>query len=265
MTRRSLQVYAGLTILIAGTAVGAHSVLSESPTLDGTRVTAESPLFEITYGPSDPAGCDPTASSSMSFSGFGEIREGPFSGSTMTYSGVVTLGTQEFTTQPLTGPWPSDQYGFAANYGAVSNITGSFTISGRNVAGTFTGLVPGSPGGMGSCYGVGAGPNFGYDNLDSGAILATTSYVSYTATIDGSPTSGGIFFNQRQTCYTGNLVGTGCGYGYFPVLSFYTPPPTTTTQPPTTTTQPPADQRRKMTARRVDGSASAHSATRATV
>lgn len=80
----------------------------------------------------------------MAFGGTGAVTAGPFP-DVMTYSGTLTLGAQQYTIDPLTGPLALDPiHGFAANYGVVQAISGSFSITNASVTtvtGTFTGVA----------------------------------------------------------------------------------------------------------------------------
>jgi hypothetical protein len=196
--------------------------------------TPDSALFPSALGPNDPAGCDPTGTSTVPFSGGGEVT-GPYPGR-LHVEGTYTLGPQ--TDQGL----GESQYGFAAKTGRLESLTGTFTITdaagAQTVVGTFTGLASalGSIGtNIGSCYGTSESAAFGYTGLNSGALLGLDANVTYQATIDGQSTAGKAIFRQRQTCVNAPSFG-GCG-STGPVMNFYAPldPPA-----PPSDTEPPA-------------------------
>ncbi len=209
-------------------------------TMTNTTTTPDDPWFRpIESGPSDPVGCDINGTSSKAFSTGSAVETGPFAGMRMAFSGTMTLGPQTNVGNP--------SYGFTANYGTLTNLTGMFSIApyGVNqtpvVTGTFDGLAPslGSTGtNIGSCYGVGAGSNFGYANIAYGVLIAVNSNVRYTATYNGETITGEVILRQRQ-------INSNLGISYTgPDSSFHgisQPPTPVDVTPPTITINVPTD------------------------
>jgi Divergent InlB B-repeat domain len=223
--RRQSFLAAAVVLALLGAVLTAPAGAAGS-SLQGEQVNPNSMLFEQTSGPANPTGCDPTGTSNVSFGGTGTAT-GPFAGQ-MTYSGTFSLGAQQYTVNPETGPLTSDPiYGFPANYGVLQTVTGSFSVTNsgvQTISGSFTGLAPplnNSIGqNIGSCYGVGAGDAFGYTGLTSAALIAMDAHVNYTAVSAGETITGQLFMRERQTCQTSS--SPGCGYsGLF--LNFYSP------------------------------------------
>lgn len=195
--------------------------------LTGTYGTdLQDPMFAVHTGPSDPPGCDKLGVSTPSFNGVVGISAGPYSGRYLHLHGHVTLGPQVHSVDPARDPI----YGFSAEYGPATGVSGTFTIAdfnGTNVAvtGTIDSLASplGSVGtNVGSCYGVGSGAYFGWSEVNSGALTAMDLNVRYTYTEGPQTRTGTALLRQRQT--VGNLPGWGTQIGYTgPVVNFYSP------------------------------------------
>ena len=211
--------------------VGPTLVLEATPAAASTSLSGEvmggAPniaMFAVSPGPTDPAGCDASGTSTVPFNATGSVS-GPYPG-TIAFSGSFTLGPQSDTGQGLPG-----FYGFAARTAAITNLTGTFTItSGANtVNGTFTGLSPVAfAENYGSCYGTSDPNSFGTVGSSTATLIAVKSAVNYVATVTGpgaGTLTGATIFQQRQANpSTGGSSTTG------PTLSFFAP---TDATPPT--------------------------------
>jgi hypothetical protein len=223
----SLIAFTAVTTALLATAVTAGAV----PTLQGEFVNPTASVFASgladSYGPQDPPGCSATGTSTMAFAGTGTVSTGSYPG-VMTYSGSITLGAQQYTVNPFTGPLTSDPiYGFPASYGVVQSVTGTFSVTNGGViteTGTFNGLAPplGDVGtNTGSCYGLGAGDELGYSGLSNGALTAVDANVTYSAIAQGQAESGRVLLRQRQTCVDQPSSGNvGCSFSGG-LLNFY--------------------------------------------
>ena len=220
---RAAAVAAVLT-LVSGLAAG---VAGAAPSLlDGTGTQPpQDALFAMALGPEDPVGCAHLGVSSVPFGGRSIVRNGPFAGEWMTFTGSFTLGPQ---TQVI----PGESYLrvlTAVDVGPVTSLQGSFTI-GSGVTGTLTGVAPPSlytgEQNVGSCYGVGPGDAFGYVGMAHGGITGIHSWATYTATVDGQTVDGTMLLSAFQPCNE-----NGCGIGDNPFFFATQAAPDTT--PPT--------------------------------
>ena len=181
------------------------------PTLQYTYAQTV-PWFDQGEGPANPPGCDPATTSNVPFSGTSAIT-GTSYGSTMTVNGSVQLGVQNQPVDLSNDPG----YGFPANYGLVSDVTGTFSMASgatSHVQGTFTGVGPASLlnfGNIASCYG-GSGDVFGYTGADGATLIFMHFYVRYSAQVDGQSVVGLAALTGRQVCFhkTATLE-EGCG------------------------------------------------------
>jgi hypothetical protein len=205
-----------------------------APSLQGEQLsTPDDPIFDQGAGPSNPPGCDPATASTVSYSGKGPVFAGPYPG-TMFFSGSYSIGPQQWSTSPLSGPLTSDPiFGFPADYGELTSFTGTFSVVDNGittVTGTFALAPRPSFGGVniGSCYAKGPGDWLGYTGVSSGALIAVDTRVSYVATIDGQQLTGTGAFRQRQICIdtTGYCSRTNFTNNLFsPSLPFDATPP----------------------------------------
>src|SRR4051812_16243995 len=93
------------------------------PSLQGA-FTQQVSWFDQGEGPASPPGCDPTATSTVPFSGTSNLFGGSY-GSLITINGSVTVGPQNQPVDLNNDPG----YGFPANYGTVTGASGSFSMS----------------------------------------------------------------------------------------------------------------------------------------
>ena len=231
-TRAFLAVLSGTGLILAAVA--------PAGALTGNQASSPgAPLFSVAEGPADPPNCDVDGESTPEFSGLIPVNVGPYSGKYMHLDGQLTLGPQTNNVDPDNDPI----YGFAALFGAATDVSGTFTIaqadgSGVVVNGTLDGLAAplGGPGSnVGSCYGIGAGDHFGWSNVSSGTLQAMDLHVNYTFEDGTGPRTGRLFLRQRQAIgVLPEPEGTQIGYTGGTV-NFYTP-----TQPVVTAdTTPP--------------------------
>ena len=186
-------------------------------------------LFEPTYGPDDPSGCDPAGTSTVTFDSRGPVS-GPFPG-TMTVSGSYSLGSQ---TEP-------EDVGYPILVGDITALTATFTITSgtTTIAGQFTGLAPalGSVGrNVGACFGIEGTPGgLGWTEIFHGTGVYLDANVTYSATVTSGATTtyaaGRALFRQRQQCADMPTWGLQCG-GSGPAVNFYAPAPGSDTTPP---------------------------------
>ena len=199
------------------TALGLVAASVPAFALTGTNASNPTgPLFAVHEGPSDPAGCSKLGVSTPTFSGVVGITVGPHSGRYLHLDGEVTLGPQVHSVDPDDDPI----YGFPAEYGPATDVSGTFSIADHNgdnaaVTGTIDSLaapMSGSLTNVGSCYGVGPGNHFGWNDVTSGALTVMDLIVNYTYTEGSETRSGTAMLRQRQTVGVLPVEGTHIGY-----------------------------------------------------
>lgn len=215
---RALAVIALATSALVGGAVPATA-------LTGVYASdLQDPMFAVWREASDPPGCNKLGVSTPAFHARVGITDGPHTGRYLHLDGHVTIGPQVQTT----GAGGPSLYGFPAEYGAATDITGTFTIADLNggnpaVTGTLDSLAPpaGSIGlNVGSCYGVGPGSYFNWTSVVSASLTAIDLNVRYTYTDASGTRTGRAVLRQRQTASrlaSGSLGLQTTG----PVMSFY--------------------------------------------
>jgi hypothetical protein len=199
LLRRLVAPLAGAVSFLAY--AGLPAAATSVPSLQNAYAQAQT-WFDQGEGPANPPGCTPAGTSTISFAGTSNLFGGLY-GSLITVNGSVSVGAQNHSVDLTNDPG----YGFPANYGDVSNVTGTFSMStpggSTRVTGTFNGTGPPgllNPGNIASCYG-GSGDVFGYTGLTGGALTALHTGFRYLATIDGQSVTGVGILAGTQVCF----------------------------------------------------------------